>query len=82
MTDGTTTALLHVALAALAVGMVLQGVGAWKGVREHGWGAGEALRPARPPVDAGVARRDLGQRALLPADRLELEERDASAPQE
>jgi hypothetical protein len=49
MTDGTTTALLYVALAALAVGMVLQGVGAWKGVREHGWGRARLFaQPVRP----------------------------------
>jgi hypothetical protein len=49
MTDGTTTALLYVALAALLVGMALQCVGAWKGLREHGWGRAKLFAPTVRP---------------------------------
>ncbi|PPF85941.1 hypothetical protein C5C03_14515 [Clavibacter michiganensis] len=49
ISDGTTTALLYVALAALAVGVVLQVIGAIKGAREHGWGKAKLFaQPVRP----------------------------------
>ncbi|CCE76811.1 hypothetical protein [Clavibacter nebraskensis] len=49
ISDGTTTALVSVALGALAVGMVLQVIGAIKGAREHGWGRARLFaQPALP----------------------------------
>ncbi|WP_445442808.1 hypothetical protein [Clavibacter sp. km1a] len=49
MSDGTTTALLHVALAALAVGLVLQVIGAVKGLRAHGAGKVGLFHPTIRP---------------------------------
>ncbi|MBP2456681.1 hypothetical protein ABID70_002205 [Clavibacter michiganensis] len=49
MTDGTTTALLYVALAALLVGMALQVIGVIKGMRAHGIGRVGILHPTVRP---------------------------------
>ncbi|WP_043668460.1 hypothetical protein [Clavibacter michiganensis] len=49
MSVDTTSALLYVALGALFVGMALQCVGAWKGLREHGRGRAKLFaRPVLP----------------------------------
>ena len=49
MTDGTTTALLYVALAALLVGMALQVIGVIKGIRAHGAGRVGIFHPTVRP---------------------------------
>jgi uncharacterized membrane protein YphA (DoxX/SURF4 family) len=47
--DTTTTALLYVALAALAVGLVLQGIGLVTGLRAHGAGRVGIFHPTIRP---------------------------------
>jgi hypothetical protein len=49
MTDGTTTALLYVALAAFLVGMALQVIGMIKGIRAHGVGRVGIFHPTVRP---------------------------------
>ncbi len=67
LSDGTTTALLYVALAALAVGIVLQVIGAIKGIRAHGPGkVGLFAQPVRPWTLASLGALAISVLCCLP----------------